>query len=254
MLELLNKDATSGHNIPPSLPEILADRYAELLAEADKIADRAASLPTKVTDDIALGRVGDVVKDARKLTKKLDAKRSEENEPLLTAQKETNSFFKVFTEKLVRLAVDLENRATLYNTAKAAEERRILAEQARQARAEEDRQREIAEAAAASNRPSAVLRHEDRAEEEAARAARLESAARSSAADLTRVRSESGTVATTRTAWKGEVVDIAKVDLEKLRPYLPLDVIQKALNGAVRMGLRECAGTRIFQDSKAAFR
>ncbi|WP_158809627.1 hypothetical protein [Beijerinckia sp. L45] len=254
MLDLLNKEATAGHNLPPTAAERLAMTYAELLADAEKIEDRAASLPAKVANDIDLGRYGPVVKDARALAKKLEGKRTEENEPHLTAQREHNAFFAVFTERLTRIAKDLEGRATVYNDAKAAEARRILADQARKAREEEDRQRQIAQEAAEKDRQGAVLRHEDRADEAASRAVRLEAAANVKTAELTRVRSDSGVVATSRTSWKGEVVDIGKIDLEKLRPYLPLDALQKALNAAVRMGLRDCPGTSIFQDSKASFR
>lgn len=253
LAEDLNPRAVPGHNQPP-LAAILLDRYAEILREADVIDNRANSLPKTVSDDIGLGRLGDVVKDARKLVKRIDTKRGEEVEPHLTAQRETNAFFKVFTERLDVIVRGLEQRATDYNNAKAAEERRIREEQARRAREEEDRQRQAAEAAAARNRHGAALKHEDRAEEAAERARRAESAAQASAADLTRVRSGSGTVATTRTEWKFEVEDIDKVPLEKLRPYLPRADLEKAIRSFVRVGGRDLAGVRIFQDNKATFR
>ena len=253
LAEDLNPRAVIGDNRPP-LADLLAVQYADLLADVGPLGDRAASLPKKIDSDILLGRLGDVVKDAGKLIKRLDTARSSEVDPHLTAQREINGFFKGVTEGIDAIKRRLEGVATDYQRAKAAEERRAREEAARKLREEEDRQRAIAEAAAAQNQPGKALKHDDRAEEAAENARRAELSARASAADLTRVRSGSGTVATTRTAWKGEVVEAAKIDLEKLRPYLPLEALQKALNSAVRMGVRDCAGTRIFQDDKASFR
>ena len=245
------------HNQPPTLLEQLAEDFRDLVVDqVEAIADRAASLPKKVSDDIALGRLGDVVKDARKLVKTLDTKRSAQVEPHLTAQREINGFFKATMERLDKLAKDLELVATDYQVAKDAAERRRLEEEARKAREEEDRQRQIAETAAAANRKGAALRHDDRADEAAMRANRIEAAAKVSAADLTRVRSSSGTVSTTRTAWDFEILDAAKIPLDALRPYIARADLEKAIRSFVKVNKDTVplAGVRIFQDKKAAFR
>ncbi len=175
---LTNPHAVIGHNIPPTTAEILADRHAELLGEIKPLAERAASLPKKVTDDIVLGRLGAVVVEAKKLLKKVEGKRTEEVEPHLTGQRETNGFFNVYKEQLKGIFEPLEQIATDYQNAKAAEAQRKLAEQARKAREEQDRLRDAAEAAAAAGRQTMAARHEDRAEEAAGRAARIEAAGR----------------------------------------------------------------------------
>ena len=98
------------------------------------------------------------------------------------------------------------------------------------------------------------MRHEDRAEEAEENARRAEAAARAKSADLTRVRSASGAVATTRTSWAFDITDLDAIPLDKIRPYLARDAIEKALRTAVRFGARDIAGVRIFQDDKATFR
>lgn len=255
LAEDLNPRAVPGHNNPP-LADLLADRYVDLLDAIQPIADRATSLPKKITDDIALGRLGDVVRDARKLSKAIDGKRKEEVDPHLAAQRETNGFFNAHKDRLDSLAQRLELLATDYQRAKAAEERRKLEEEARRAREEEDRQREAAQVAQEKGRVGTALKHDDRAEEAAGRAARLETAAHASAADLTRVRSGSGTVATSRQSWKFTIDDFSQVPLETLRPYLAADAIEKAIGKyvGIHKGAGKLAGVTIFQDTKATFR
>lgn len=257
LAETLDPRLLPGANNPPvTLAEELADRYVDLLSEVQPVLDRAGSLPKKVGDDIVLGRLGDVVRDASKLSKKIEAKRVEVTEPHLTAQREIKGFFDTFKTRLEAVAKTLTDLATEYQNAKAAEARRILAEEARKAREEADRQRQIAEDAAAKNRAGAAQKHDDRAEEADGRAARLETAARASAADLTRVRTESGTVATSRGSWKFEIEDYTAIPLETLQPYLDRGAVEKAVGKytAIHKGDGKLAGVRIFHDTKATFR
>ena len=64
LAEDLNPRAVPGHNNPP-LTDLLADRYADLIDAIQPIADRATSLPKKIADDIALGRLGEMVVKVR---------------------------------------------------------------------------------------------------------------------------------------------------------------------------------------------
>ena len=45
-----------------------------------------------------------------------------------------------------------------------------------------------------------------------------------------------------------------QLDLEKLRPYFNADDLAKALNAAVRAGLRDCRGARIVQEANTMVR
>lgn len=244
-----------GHNNPPKTrQELLAETYADTLAKEQTIIARAEKLPAKVQNEDELLKLGEVIKDARKLAKAIDEDRKTEVKPHLEAQREINGFMNAYSERLEALAKRLEDRATDFQRAKAAEERRRLEDEARRAREEQDRQRDIAEAEAQRNRLNSAAKHEDKAEEAAENAARAEVAAQASAAELTRVRSSTGTIATSKQSWDFAIDKIENVDLEKLRPYLARDVLEKAIRAFVRMGGRELAGVRIFQDTRASFR
>lgn len=243
-----------GHNVPPPLRQVLAENYASLAADVDAIAVRANDAPRAVTSDDDLGRVGDLVKDVRLVAKRVDAARVAEKEPHLTAGREIDAFFKGMAERLDRIGKTLESRATEYQRAKAAEERRRREEEARKAREEEERQREIAARAAEANRSASAAKAEHKAEVAGERAREAEAAAQAKAADLTRTRSETGTVATARTEWAFELIDATAIPLEPLRPYIPRADLEKAIRSFVRMGGRELAGVRIYEDVRASFR
>lgn len=245
-----------GHNNPPSLAEILTEKHESLLAEVDAVAVKANAAPKAITTDEHVGLVGDVVKTARRLAKKVDDTRKVEKEPHLTASREVDSYFNAIGERIDRIATVLEARATEYQRAKAAEARRIREEEARKAREEEERQRQIAQRAAESNRPTTAAKHEDKADAAAERARAAAASAQASAADLTRTRSAGGTVVTTKTTWDFEILELAKVPLELLRPYLPRADIEKALRAYVKFN-KDAApvpGVRIFQNETASFR
>ncbi|KAB0269020.1 hypothetical protein [Microvirga brassicacearum] len=247
-------EAGIGHNKPPSLIEQLGETYVDEIKELDEVAKRADEAPKEVKSDADVATVGDIAKDARKLFKELDKHRDNEGRPHLTAKREIDGFFKVHLERLSHMMDVLEARATAYQRRKLAEARAAQEAESRRLREEEDRQREIARQEAERNRPNAALKHVNKAEDLGERAEIAEAAATVSNADLTRVRSESGTVVGSRTEWKGEILSMDEIDLDKLRPFLKREDVQKALNTYVRMGNRTLTGARIFEDVKANFR
>lgn len=248
--------ATVGHNNPPSLREVLAENYSGLTGDVEAIASKADGAPKNVTSEADLTTVGDIVKDVRQLTKRVDLARVSEKEPYLQGGRDVDAFFKVLTERLDRITKTLEGRATEYQREKATEERRRREEEARRLREQEERQREIARKAEEANRSKTAAKHEDKAEELATKAAEAEAATQVSAAELTRVRSMSGTVATARTEWAFEITDYNEIPLEVLRPYLARADVEKAIRTFVRVNKNSVAltGVRIFEDVKASFR
>jgi flagellar biosynthesis GTPase FlhF len=246
--------AEIGHNNPPPLREVLAENYEILLTEIEALAGKANEAPKTISGDEDVITVGEIVKGARDLSKRLDKARDAEGRPHLEAKREIDGFFKGHMERIDRIAQILQKRADDYQRARAAEERRKREEEARRLREEEERQREIARKAEEANRAKTAAKHEDKADELAERRVEAEASAQASNADLVRVRSDTGTVVSAKTEWKGEIVSVEEIDLNKLRPYLKRDDVQKALNTFVRMGGRELAGARIFEDVKASFR
>jgi len=248
--------ATIGHNNPPPLKDIFAESYAELLGAIEPLAEQANAAPKEIESDADLLLVGQIVVDASKLGKQLEAARKKEKQPFDDAGKEVQAFFNPLKERIERIASTLEARATAYQRKVADEARRRAEEEARMAREEADRQREIARKAEEANRAKTAAKHEDRAEEAEQRAFEAETAAQASAADLTRVRGTSGTLATSRTEWAFEVEDYNKIPLETLRPYLARTDVEKAIRSFVRVNknLSPLAGVRIFEDVRAKFR
>jgi hypothetical protein len=62
------------------------------------------------------------------------------------------------------------------------------------------------------------------------------------------IRSETGASSHSRTTWKGEIVDAASVPREYCSPD------QKKINEAIKMGVREIPGVRIFEDVQTILR
>lgn len=241
-----------GHNRPP-IREILTEQHKDLLARVDQIAERANALPRKVESDDGLGPIGDLVVDASKLAKEIDGIRKFEGEPHYQAWKDVNTFFTPFVDRVKRIAEAFEKVANDYQRAKAAEARRKAEEEARKLREEEDRKRREAEAA---KRQSTAERKLDEADEIADKAAEAEAMAQASNADLTRVRTESGVTAGTKTIWNFQITDYEAIPLDRLRPYLKREHIESAIRSMVgiQKGSTDLPGVRVFEDIKSTFR
>lgn len=244
-----------GGNLPPDpltiLREEMAERVAPLLARRKEIEARLPNVPERIDDDATAGKVADFIKVTNAAIKAAEGFRVTEKEPHLAASRAVDGFFKTeLTEPLEKVKKALEPRLTDYQRRKVEEERRLRIEAERIAR-------EAAEAAATmqteADLPAAI------AAEEHARVATTDAvqAAREAAAkpaELSRSRGEYGAVASLRETVVGEIVDRDKLDLERLRPYLPLDGLQKAVNAFVKAGGRDLAGARIHTQTTSVVR
>lgn len=243
------------HNDPP-LKERLALEYQALVDEAGTIAADAEGVRKEVEDDKQLGVLGGVVIKAREFSKRADDARKAEKEPFLTAGRDIDAFFAVLTERMGNIMATLGRLATDYQRQKEAKARQEREAAAAALRAEEARQRELAEAEAARNRPTAAARKTAVAEQTADRAAEAGAAARAPAPELTRTRAGDGTLATTTTKWAAEIVDYDALDLNELRQHIARADVEKALRSYVKVNRdsRPLAGVRIFKDTQATFR
>lgn len=171
----------------------------------------------------------------------------------MAAARTVDGFFRGITDPLDQLKTRVSRRLTAYLTAKATRERQAREEEARKLREEAERQAAAAAVVedAAPEAAAVVMEQAIATEAQAEQAAR---AAQAKPAELSRTRGEVGSVASLRTRWVGEVTDRATLDLEALRPYLPLAALQTALNGAIKAGAREIRGATIYQESSAAVR
>jgi len=248
-------DLSRYHNQPPLLERLAAD-YAALSGCIDAIAARANGAPRKITTDADLDVVGAIVVDASALVRKAEAHRKDEKDEFLRSGRDVDAFFKNFIDRIDRIKQAFQAIADIYQREKVAEARRLAEEVARKARDEEERQREIARRADEANRAKTADKHGAKADEAAAIADEAEALAASSAADLTRTRTASGTLATAKTEWAFEITDYEVVPLDKLRPYLKRDAVESAIRALVKVHQDKSpmTGVRIFQDIKASFR
>lgn len=240
------------HNRPP-ITEALADAYRSLKTEVEQIAERANKTPRKIATEDDLDAVGTLVKDVGALIRKVDDRRKTEKQPFLDGGREVDGFFATMTDRLDRIRQTFQKAADDHAREKAAAERRAREEEARRLREEEEQKRRDAEAA---KRASTQERKIDEAERLAERAAEAEAAARASAADLTRMRTGSGTLATAATEWTFEITDYEAIPLDRLRPYFKREEVEKAIRSLVRThkGASALPGVRVFEDVRARFR
>lgn len=241
-----------GGNNPP-ISEVLADTQKALIDRIEPLADRANNLPRKIENDETLGKVGELVVDARKLVSDLDKARTEEKKPFLEGGRAVDAFFKTASERVERICSAFEKIAGDYQRDKAAEARRKADEEARKLREDEERKRLQAESA---KRQTTVDRKNDEADELAAQAEEAEARAASTNHELTKVKSESGVTAGAKTDWTFDITDYEKIPLDRLRPYFQRSEVEKAIRSFVRInkGASELAGVSFREDVKATFR
>ena len=247
-----------GHNSPPTDAEILqsslADKHEKLLGSAAKLLDAADRIPSVIENDEGAGKVSDYIKLVMGAKKNLEAERVNEKEPYLTLGRVVDGFFKKTTYLLDGAKAKAQRPLDAWLRQKAAEE-------SARRRAEAEKLRQDAEAAAeaaaalerAKMQPEANKAFEQAQITEQA-AAKVEASAMVKPAELSRSRSDAGAVASLRTVWVGELLDVGALDLETLRHHInPVD-LQKAVNSFVRAGGRELAGVKIFERSEAVVR
>lgn len=140
---------------------------------------------------------------------------------------------------------------------RAEEERK---EQERQARERERAAKEAKEAADRAAREAErtagrAARDADKAAgQEHAAAAKERKVEGASPAEFARLRGDYGGVGTLSRFWSFANVDRDKIDLEKLRQFIPMDGLEAAVRAFVDAGGRELAGVDIFEDDKASVR
>lgn len=259
MSDVFADDARLGPkgNRPPSDIEILRERLAEqsaaLLRRRDELLGSVARVPAAVTDEETSGKVADLVKLMMACHKAAEGTRIAEKEPFLASGRAVDAFFKAVTEPLEAAKKLIESRLTTYQRKKAEDERRAREAEAARVAAEAERLRVAAEAAAAAISTPADLDSavtaEALAEEAAADTVQAAREAAAKPAELSRTRGDLGAVASLRTYWDFADLDREKLDLSRLRPYIAVADLEKAVRAYIRAGGRELAGVRIFENT-----
>ena len=283
------EDAMIGHNRPPPDAEQIRDRLAEAHAEIVKrqadLLDAFIRTPETVSDDNA-GSVTDFIKQIAAATKHINVARIAEKEPYLVGGRAVDAFFNRLAEPLNKAKGALQGLLTLYERAKADEERKAREEAARKEREEARRLQAIADERdrAAKEREIAAKEREIAADTDAALddainaytavgqaeadarqadadarqadadAVVAERASKAKAAHLHTTRGDYGSTSSLRTFWDFADMDRRALDLYALRQHIPEDALEKAVRSYINAGGRELRGVRIFKNTKSVVR
>lgn len=240
-----------GGNNPPSEIEILKQRLESYIKE-DALIDQLANkqIPLEIEDDGAAGRVTDHIKSLKSVRGTVEKIFKAEKEPFLEACKVADSWKNVRWTKIDAAIATATKPILVWNKKKEDEERARQMEAAK--KAQEEAERLALEAAA-----HADAGINDTAEELLNIAVAEEKKADAMAEKAEDVRGRSYgnfASASTRKVWVGEIESMANVDLEALRKYLTADDLEKAVRGAIKDGIREIKGVKIFEQDKLTIR
>lgn len=244
-----------GGNIPPSdadpLRERLTSQYADLAARNDELLAACELAPSAVADDEADKDLSDFLVQLHKQMKRIEAIRVDEKEVYLAGGRTVDGFFRNVHEPINKWYKELNTRLTYYKTQKEiAERRKREAEQRRADEIARAAAEEAARQAAAIKKESDLnkaLEAEERAKQAAAAALKAREEAQAKAAELSRTRSDHGSVSGLRVRWTGHMTDRATLDLRVLREHLSEDAINQAIRSFVKRGGRELKGAYIYE-------
>jgi hypothetical protein len=251
--------APIGHNLgtvpaPETIAEYLAEAYQADIKRTDDLLEAFTRVPAEISDDEMNRRAADFAKKIAAHVKVLESDHKGEKQPYLDGGRAVDGFFKTKADNLAAIKREVERRQTIFANKKAAEERRRREEEARVAREAAEREAQAALDRAAALPAEAADAALDDAIAAQDQAEMLADAAQASPAELSRTRSDLGTVSSLRTSWKGELVNRDELDLDKLRPYIPTDALERAINAFVKAGGRDLKGANIFEESKVVNR
>lgn len=250
-----------GHNSGLlTIQEQLEADFSDLQKRTKNLKEAAERVPASIADDTMSGTVADQVEQFRLHIAALKKAHETSKEPYLTGGRVVDTFFNPVVKDLEALKSKINARNTTYLTAKADREReereavaKAAAEAERQAKA--DAERAIAAAQTDDDLEAAIVA-EETAKVVTAKAQEAVAQTAVSTADLTRIRSAHGTTTSLRSfGWKHRNVDRAKLDLEKLRPYLPAEAIDQAIRAYVKANptpLGSLTGVEFYEDRRAA--
>lgn len=250
------RPAAAGDNFPPSptIPERLSEAYADIIADIDAIAGRANRAPKEVKTKDDFDAVGEIVKAATAAFKRADKARETEKAPFLKAGTEVDGWFRTPKDRMSCIIEALTERANAYNKRIAAEQRAKAEAEMRRAREEENRRLEAARKAEEDNRLADAAKHTAAAEVAAEKAEAATIKATASVEEITKTTSAAGVKSAAKTVWKHEIQDYAKLDVNAIKPYLKREAVDDAIKMAVKLGLRELSGVKIYEDTETKFR
>lgn len=248
--------AKAGHNNPPAddpaeeFRRKMAEDYQDIIAEAERLYK---GNPKKCEDDEYAERLTVYTSKLSATIKKLEAARIAENKPVLEKQRMINGYFNDAKAGLEKKKTEAKSMLDPWLKHKAQQEqaaRIAAAEQMRQqAEALEASQKALYDA----GRPVEAGEAGRAAEKIEKHADRLEATASTMKANVAQVK-VAGASASLRTRIINEIVDRHTLDLEKLRPYLDIDALQKAVDIYFKLGGTDLRGVEVKEVTETVIR
>lgn len=234
MTDTLPADHQVGANNPPSLEVLLEERHGALKVELRKTLDAIAALPAEISSDAEETQAIELQAAVAVLEKKIKSAHATEAEEAAKIKTTVDIFFltRGLSGQIVTPKTQLARRVGDWLAKKAAIRQAQLDAEAKRLREEADAR--LAEAAAAEEKGDHTIAEvKQNAAEAVDRAADTAQAqANAPAAERARTYSSAGTTSL-RQVLECEP-DRATVDLEFLRPYLPMDAVKTAIGAAMR--------------------
>lgn len=193
-------------------------KLANVKAQADSL---------KVVDDPTASQATAIAGDVKRLAKSIDLRRKELIEEPSSYVKAVNSMAKMFTEPAGEIETLLKRKLSAFQSQRELE-RRKAEEEIRKAQAELYKKQQAEAKAAHVEPPPPPAPIPIKAE--------------------TVTRSDTGASAHVRKVWKADVVDESQVPREFCSPDM------KLINQAVKGGVREIAGVRIWEENTTILR
>ena len=215
-----------------------AAAIAALLERFVKFTDVTAS---GIADDYTAGISADFARDLKAAANALDETRTRIKKPILHAQRLVDGEAKKLSDRVASAVREVEARVTTYLRAIEVEARAAAEAEARRLALEAEAR--IAEANE-SNTEVAI----EAAVESMDAASKADEMANARALEFTRTRGVGGALTALKDNWVFGVVDITKV------PVAYLQVNDALVKAAIRSGVREVPGIRIWNDAKAYVR
>lgn len=246
---------TMGHNKPPSDAEILQARLDAYSDEADELKRLSArALPEAVESDEQASDLALYLKAIKALESRYDAAHKKEKAPYLELGRKVDGWKTDIIAKLSGLSKKAAPLLQAWSDNKDEEERQRQFQAAKKAAEDAERLRAESDAHKAEGIVDTATELLEAAHDSEAKAETITmNVMAAPSGSLGKIRG-GGVTASQKAVWKGEIENILALDLEKLRPYFTEDSLTKALNAAVRDGLRDVNGARIFQEKKLTIR
>lgn len=233
--------ALNPASLEPWVDYQFADHAAHLVALSARFERFLEITKDGIHDDTTAGHASDFVKVLKAASTATDETHTKIKAPVLHAQRLIDGAGKKLTDKLKQHSDTVTTRITAFLHDKEARAR--LAAQIDAARLAHE-----AEALLAEAQQSATIEAADAAVEAMQEADTAAALATAAPIELTRTRSVMGALTGLRDNWVHEVVDLSKV------PVGYLMVNDAVVKTAIKAGIREIPGLRIWNDARAYVR